>query len=247
MTASLRSLNGLYAPTHLFLLEQHKTYEVAKRKKIKLPFRQIRLLSRSRSRLLHPSTPNKDISLERPQDEEFSRERAWLIQEVMDRAGSGIECGCCFATFRFVRIPPGDSLFHQEFVSNTAPPKQHEMVQCPEMHLFCITCMTSYASTLLGVHDPRIQCMDRSGCSALIPESEMRRFLSEKMVRLWERVNQRKEVLDAGLERLEECPFCDYGMVIENDEEKLFRCGNEQVCGVVSCRACKKPVGFFHP
>ena len=115
------------------------------------------------------------------------------------------------------------------------------MVQCPEMHLFCITCMTSYTSTLLGAHDPRIPCIDRSGCTELIPESELRRFLPEKTMRLWERVRQREEVINAELMGLEECPFCDYGVVIENKEEKLFKCQNEE-CEVVSCRACKKPV-----
>jgi len=64
---------------------------------------------------------------------------------------------------------------------------------------------------------------------------------------LWERVKQRKEIQLAELEGLEECPFCDYGAVIESEEEKLFRCGNEDACGVVSCRACKKPVRTLRP
>lgn len=62
------------------------------------------------------------------------------------------------------------------------------------------------------------------------------------MMELWERVKQRKEVEAAGLEGLEECPFCEWGCVIENAEEKLFRCGNIDACGVVSCRGCKKVV-----
>jgi hypothetical protein len=121
------------------------------------------------------------------------------------------------------------------------------MVQCPEMHLLCITCMTSYAATLLSAHDPRIPCLDRSGCNSIIPEPELRRFLPGKTMRLWERVSQRNEIMNAGLVGLEECPFCDYGVVIENNEEKLLRCGNEEVCGIVSCRACKKPESNFIP
>ena len=66
-------------------------------------------------------------------------------------------------------------------------------------------------------------------------------------MRLWERVSQRKEIMNARLVGLEECPFCDYGVMIENNDEKLLRCGNEEMCGIVSCRACKKPASNFIP
>lgn len=116
------------------------------------------------------------------------------------------------------------------------------MVQCPETHLFCRTCMKSYAANQLGMHDPKINCIDRSGCAAPIPESELRRFLPDGMMKLWERVTQRKEIEAAGLGGLEACPFCDYAVIIEDGEDKLLKCGNLDVCGVVSCRACKKSV-----
>ena len=122
---------------------------------------------------------------------------------------------------------------------------QAKMVQCPETHLFCSECMTTYASTLLGSHDPNIVCMDQSGCKAAIPASELHRFLPQKLIDLWERVKQRKEVELAGLEGLEECPFCDWSCVIENPDEKLFRCENIDICGEVSCRSCKKAVGVL--
>lgn len=115
------------------------------------------------------------------------------------------------------------------------------MIQCPEAHLFCTSCMTSYCSTLLGEHNPNIVCMDQSGCKLLFPESELRRFLSPKLLELYERVKQRKDIEAAGLENLEECPFCEYKCVIDNDMEKLFRCENAE-CGAVTCRTCKKPV-----
>lgn len=115
------------------------------------------------------------------------------------------------------------------------------MVQCPETHLFCTSCMISYAETKLGEHDARIVCMDQSGCKLPFPESELRRFLTPKLLELYERVKQRKEIEAAGLEGLEECPFCEYKVVIENEQERLFRCENE-ACGAVTCRQCKKLV-----
>lgn len=125
--------------------------------------------------------------------------------------------------------------------------KQQSMVQCPEAHLFCRTCMKSYVTNLVGMHNPKVNCIDRSGCAAPIPESELRRFLPDGMMKLWERVKQRKEIEAAGLIGLEECPFCDYAVIIEDAEDKLLRCGNLGVCGVVSCRTCKKSVSklFF--
>jgi hypothetical protein len=119
------------------------------------------------------------------------------------------------------------------------------MIQCPEAHLFCGNCMRAHASSLLGTQNPDIKCFDLSGCNALIPESELRRFLPDEMLRLWERARQRKDIQSANLKGLEECPFCDYSVIIEFSEERLLRCGNKDVCGMVSCRACKKPVSTF--
>jgi E3 ubiquitin-protein ligase RNF216 len=118
------------------------------------------------------------------------------------------------------------------------------MIQCPEAHLFCSDCMNSYVENLLGSHNSEIICMDQSGCKLSFPVSELRRFLPDKLLDLYERVKQRKEIELAGLDGLEECPFCDYKCVIENPDEKLFRCGNEEVCGAVTCRQCKKMVMF---
>jgi TRIAD3 protein (E3 ubiquitin-protein ligase RNF216) len=98
--------------------------------------------------------------------------------------------------------------------------------------------------------------MDQSGCKELFPESELARMLPKSLMNLYHRLKQRKEIEAAGLEGLEECPFCEYKVVIENAEEKLFReatspnfsagfdvyftgCEGED-CKVVSCRACKK-------
>ncbi|KAG2352593.1 hypothetical protein BDR07DRAFT_1313156 [Suillus spraguei] len=169
-------------------------------------------------------------------DPEFEAERQWLLQrqdnpvsadmqplpeanddDACEECEDGIECGCCFSSYPF-----------------------DKMVQCPEAHLFCKSCMSSYASNLLGEHNPNIVCMDQSGCKLLFPQSELERFLTPKLLELYHRVKQRKDIEAAGLENLEECPFCDYKCVIENEMEKLFRCENAD-CGAVSCRECKKP------
>ncbi|KAH9856068.1 hypothetical protein C2E23DRAFT_809859 [Lenzites betulinus] len=191
-------------------------------------------------RTLQP-LPYKPMSRPRPKgkgkavdhlDEEFERELRWVQEKLEEddtkkaaelaeerrlQEEGGIECGCCFSEYPF-----------------------EKMVQCPEAHLFCMSCMNTYAETKLGEHDMHIVCMDQSGCKLPFPDSELRRFLSPKLLELYERVKQRKEIEAAGLENLEECPFCDYKVVIENENERLFRCENE-TCGAVTCRQCKKP------
>lgn len=119
------------------------------------------------------------------------------------------------------------------------------MIQCPDAHLFCKDCMGTYSETLLGSHDYKIVCMDQSGCKLAFPESELKRFFSPKLWSLYERVKQQKEIEAAGLDGLEECPFCEYKVVIENEQERLFHCQNED-CGAVSCRNCKKLVSRLH-
>ncbi len=64
------------------------------------------------------------------------------------------------------------------------------MIQCPEGHLFCKSCVVAYASNQLGLQDIKLKCMDQSGCSLLYPESELRRVLPEKLIALYDRVSQ---------------------------------------------------------
>ncbi|KAI0070670.1 hypothetical protein K474DRAFT_1608247 [Panus rudis PR-1116 ss-1] len=209
---------GLYAPTYFYL---H-----AERKSGKLPYKPL-TTAQAKNR-------NKGKEAIRA-DPDFEEEVLWVQRKLMEEAvskdsaiadevnqqeheaaGAGIECGCCFSDYPF-----------------------DNMIQCPDAHLFCKSCMSTYAETLLGSHDPKIVCMDQSGCKLPFPESELRRFLTPKLLSLYERVKQQKEIEAAGLENLEECPFCDYKVVIENEHEKLFHCQNED-CGAVSCRQCKK-------
>jgi len=85
--------------------------------------------------------------------------------------------------------------------------------------------------------------MDLSGCKMTFPDSELRRILPEKLFDLYEHICQRRDIEQAGLEGLEECPFCDFKVVIDADfeEDKVLTCQNEE-CGKVSCRKCKKEV-----
>ncbi|KAH9481344.1 E3 ubiquitin-protein ligase RNF216 [Psilocybe cubensis] len=247
---TLEQNNGLYAPTHFAVAALHKAYADDAHN----PHRFLPYIPKTMR-----YNPSKDLRIHgRRSDKEFAEERKWLIEHLQDPTetklgvvgtaisdeaglsgkgkgkekdegeiedipledGTGIECQCCFSEYAFDR-----------------------MVQCPEAHLFCSSCVSQYAATKLGEHNHLILCMHASGCSLPFTESELRRILSPKLMSLYERVKQQKEIEAAGLEGLEECPFCEWKCVLEasNEEEKLFRCGNEEGgCGVVSCRSCKK-------
>ncbi|KAJ7449917.1 hypothetical protein FB451DRAFT_1052540 [Mycena latifolia] len=206
--------HSLYAPTHISLAEEKRRGGVLPYVPKTIPSR---AAAKGKRKALH--------------DPEFEKEREWIIsrsqeenvdvdveEENADCGDDGIECGCCFSNYPF-----------------------DKMIQCPDAHLFCSSCMTTYAETLLGAHDHRIICMDQSGCKLPFPNAQLHRFLTPKLMSLYERVKQTKEVEAAGIEGLEECPFCEYKCVIENEQEKLFRCGNEEGgCGAVSCRQCKQ-------
>jgi TRIAD3 protein (E3 ubiquitin-protein ligase RNF216) len=83
--------------------------------------------------------------------------------------------------------------------------------------------------------------MDMSNCSALFPETELARALSSKSLELYFRLKIAAELVLAGIEGLETCPACDYAVVIDNPDEKLFVCVADG-CKQVSCRKCRNRV-----
>ncbi|KAJ7063387.1 hypothetical protein C8F01DRAFT_1132808 [Mycena amicta] len=180
-----------------------------------------------------PSRPAKKGKQKALHDDEFSKEKEWVDswtlsevtpEDVEEKCDDGLECGCCFSGYVF-----------------------EKMIQCPEGHLFCEPCMTQYAETLLGSHDHKIVCMDQSGCKLAFPVEQLRRFLTPKLLDLYERVKQNKEVAAAGIQGLEECPFCEFKCLIENEQvgpthppvKNYSVCRNEE-CSSVTCRKCKQ-------
>lgn len=86
-----------------------------------------------------------------------------------------------------------------------------------------------------------IMCMDTSGCKAAFSEAELSRLLSSTSLELYHRLKTAKELEQAAIEGLEMCPYCPWAIVIDNPNEKLFRCLNPS-CLQVSCRGCKHAV-----
>jgi E3 ubiquitin-protein ligase RNF216 len=222
---------GHYAPTYLYLLQNGATPtsvvpvspKPGKRKK----------KAKGRSSL---------------NEEDLVKEHTWLVEglkyrrnspaipQMEEEEGGDIECGCCFSSYRFVSFTESPHLSHSFLL-------QDKMAQCMDTHLFCKSCVTSYASARLGEQNSDLRCMDISGCKMSFPDSELRRVLPDKLFDLYEQIRQRRDIELAGLEGLEECPFCDFKVVmdVEFQADKVLRCQNEN-CGKVSCRKCKEEV-----
>ncbi|ODQ55001.1 hypothetical protein SAICODRAFT_89121 [Saitoella complicata NRRL Y-17804] len=147
---------------------------------------------------------------------EKERERAEREnEEFHELIGGMVECGCCFAEVPINRVS-----------------------QCEDGHLFCLECCRRNAETEIGMRRYQLKCMDGSGCKSLFVMSEVRHFLPEKNLEALLRIQQEEELRMADLEGLVRCPFCDYAEVIENPDDKEFRCKNEG-CLEVSCRLCQ--------
>jgi hypothetical protein len=79
--------------------------------------------------------------------------------------------------------------------------------------------------------------MDLSGCKAEFPLSELKRFADDRILRLRDKLAVGDAVIS--IEGFVACPFCDFGVIVENENDKEFRCQNKD-CQIVSCRLCRK-------
>ncbi|OCF78207.1 hypothetical protein I204_00144 [Kwoniella mangroviensis CBS 8886] len=226
------TMQTLYVPTYFRLLEHSKS---PAKPYVELKRARNTGKGKSKAKQVERDDLTEGDQFQDVGSEEFGKEVKWLrrtlateqserdaaearrvAEEEALAGGAGIECGCCFC--------------------DTLP---RDMIQCAEGHLFCRECATKHAETKLGEQSTSILCMDQSDCTSAFPESELTRCLSEKSLQLYHRLKQAKELEQAEIEGLESCPSCPYATIIDNPDEKLFRCMNEE-CGQVTCRGCRK-------
>ncbi|KAJ9125181.1 hypothetical protein QFC22_000135 [Naganishia vaughanmartiniae] len=163
---------------------------------------------------------------------EYEAEREWFIAYLLnkgdgtsyDHARSMVpatkdgdaECSCCFGD--------DDLMF---------------MVQCAEGHNFCRDCIRKMTEVAVGDQTANVVCPHTDGCEAKFYDRDLRKAMSVKLYNTYMGIIQRKELEEAGIEGLESCPYCNFALIIENQEERLFACQSDD-CGTVSCRKCRK-------
>ncbi|KAI9373653.1 hypothetical protein BJX61DRAFT_370831 [Aspergillus egyptiacus] len=154
-----------------------------------------------------------------------AKRQAAKLQEEKDneeefiRTGNLIECQCCY-----VDVP-----------ANRCIPCEGTGV-----HFFCFTCIRKSAETQIGLLKYRLVCFDSSDCQAAFARSRLEKALGPSIMDKLDSLQQKDEIRKAGLEGLEECPFCEFKAIVPPvEEDREFRCKNES-CKIVSCRFCKE-------
>ena len=105
-------------------------------------------------------------------------------------------------------------------------------------YIFFRICIKSYAETRIGESKLAFDCLDTS-CKtefsmAVLSSVLEPNMFSKMLVRM-----QNEEIKRAGISDLEECPYCTYAAIIENQDEKVFYCLNPS-CLKEHCRFVKK-------
>ncbi|KAL5003273.1 hypothetical protein BDV10DRAFT_68913 [Aspergillus recurvatus] len=153
----------------------------------------------------------------RKKKEEVEAERA--NEEEHMRTGNLIECQCCYGDVPANRCLPCEG---------------------DDLHFFCFTCIRRAADNQIGMMKYTLQCFDVSGCQAPFDRRQLKEVLGLSVMEKLDSLQQEDEIRKAGLEGLEDCPFCSYKAVLPPvEEDREFRCENS-TCRVVSCRLCKE-------
>ncbi|KAF9917338.1 hypothetical protein BX616_001325 [Lobosporangium transversale] len=235
INACLKAFNHHYVPTFEYLSSAVKEMEAnegaekatskrkAKAKANREDLSVIFMTKRRREKVFNPRNMDPELRKEidfvdaiiaKQRAEMQEREEEEKNYKYYQERKELIECGCCYDD-----VPP------------------NRVAQCEEGHLFCLQCSRRGAEVELGYQRTVLKCMT-SGCTAVFSDSEAIKFLSKPVFQGLLRARQQNELKMAGLDSLVECPFCTYAAVVENDDDKEFRCQAPK-CRKVSCRLCK--------
>jgi TRIAD3 protein (E3 ubiquitin-protein ligase RNF216) len=104
-------------------------------------------------------------------------------------------------------------------------------------HFTCFTCAEAYIKAEVGQSRCRVLCT--AGCGAGFAPAQINLLADKELLARLARIQQATDIRNAGIEDLEECPFCDYKAIVDVDvdEDSEFRCAAPD-CSIVSCRRC---------
>lgn len=109
-----------------------------------------------------------------------------------------------------------------------------------DAHFFCYDCIKNGAKSQIGLMRYEMKCFDTSGCQSTFSKGQLRKALDEALIDKLDTIQQRHEIEAAGIDGLDECPFCDFRAICPPvEEDREFRCYNPE-CEKVSCRLCSK-------
>lgn len=155
------------------------------------------------------------VTAERAVEEAKKKAEQENLQRAME-AGETVECSACY-----------DDL----------PMNRQAHCDGTVAHFTCFECLTTYIKSEVGEARCRVLCP--AGCTSAFAPNQLNLLADKQLLEKLAELEQEKAIRDAGLEDLEECPFCDYKAIMPPiDEDFEFCCANPE-CEKVSCRRCK--------
>jgi hypothetical protein len=231
---SLREKGTIYGTFH-FLAEHEKTYNNRPRKpysrsklgRMALEKKYHRTATEQREEHQYINVVNEFQAARQQQQREETRQKRQRADEAAEASnftvhqlqGSLVECQCCF---------------------NEAPINRVVHCENDDVHFFCNKCIETRAKEQIGTLKHEMNCMDISGCAAGLSREALAQALPVTISDKLAEIQQLAEIKAAGLDGLEQCPFCEYQAVcppIETDT--IFECLNP-ACEKVSCRRCNE-------
>jgi hypothetical protein len=230
----LREKGALYGTFH-FLAEHEKTYNNRPQKpyvrsrlgRSALEKKYQRTAAEQREGHQYISVVNELQAARQQLHREETRQKRQRADEAAEAnnftthqlQGSLIECQCCF---------------------NDAPINRVVHCENDEMHFFCNKCIEARAKEQIGSLKHEMQCMDISGCAAELSREALAQALPVAISDKLAEIQQLAEIKAAGLDGLEQCPFCEYQAIcLSVDIDAIFECLNPG-CEKVSCRRCNE-------
>jgi len=113
------------------------------------------------------------------------------------------------------------------------------MVECTVGHLYCRNCVRIHIDVCFKEGKSRFACAENS-CPGEYTIQLVSELLPPKDInRLHKRI-QEENIRQAEIDGLECCPYCPYAVIVDNPDDKIFRCLNPE-CMKETCRLCKEP------
>ncbi|CAF0957227.1 unnamed protein product [Rotaria sordida] len=115
-----------------------------------------------------------------------------------------------------------------------------DMISCDNNHRFCQTCIRNYIENgFISNGECFFTCLN-STCKYEYSTSLMNHLLSPTLLsRLLIKIQQ-EELRLANIPNFEQCKYCTFGTIIDDPNERVFRCLNQE-CLKETCRACGEP------
>ncbi|UJR37235.1 hypothetical protein I4U23_029944 [Adineta vaga] len=114
-----------------------------------------------------------------------------------------------------------------------------DMVECTVGHLYCRNCVRTHIDVCFKEGKCRFACVE-SSCPGEYTMRLVSELLPPKDLKRLNRRIQEENIRQAEIDGLECCPYCPYAVIVDNPDDKIFRCLNPE-CMKETCRLCKEP------